>query len=113
MKMPDNISFEGTISVQLANNQTLDQFCADHIVEYRGDRYGAVSIEIVVAAEILSTVYAIDRMYPPATATDKIFVKKFKLALSQLGDLLSYCGGFRLSLVKPTFSLANMEVINK
>lgn len=113
MKMPDNISFEGTISVQLANSQTLDQFCADHIVEYRGDRYEAVSIEIVVGAEIVITVYAIDKMHARATVAERIPVKKFKLALSQLGDLLSYCDGFRLSLVKPTFSLANMEVINK
>lgn len=100
MKMPGNRSFEGTISVQLANNQTLDQFCADHIVEYRGDRYEAVSIKIVVGEEVVITVYAIDKMHARATVEEKIPVKKFKLAKSQLGDLLSYCGGFRLSLGK-------------
>lgn len=113
MKTPANSSFEGTISVQLANDQTLDQFCADHISEYHEDRYEAVSIRIMVGAEIVITVYAIDKMHVHGGAEEKIPVKKFKLALLQLGDLLSYCGGFRLSLVKPDFNLSNMEVINK
>ena len=105
----------GEFSVKLANGQTLDDFCVQHIAEYNPDRLEALAIRMYAGAEIIITVYAVDktRQENSSVSNDKIPVKKFKITTLSLSDLSNYCEGFNFTLSTGNFSLENIEVINK
>lgn len=105
----------GEISVKLANNQTLDDFCVQHIAEYNRDRFEALAIRLYVGDETVITVYALDKTRQENTTLniDKLPVKKFKITTLPLADIFSYCEGFNCTLSTGNYNLADMEVINK
>ena len=105
----------GDLSILLANDQTLDDFCASHILEYNRDRFEAIAIRIFVGDESIVTVYALDKIRQENTTLhpDKIPVKKFKLEDIPLHELLTFCQGFNCTLSTRNFALDAMEVINK
>jgi hypothetical protein len=105
----------GDLSIQLANGQTLDDFCQSHIAEYNRDRFEAIAIRVFVSDESIVTVYALDKMRQENTTLnpDKIPVKKFKLEDVPLNELLTYCQGFNCTLSTGNFPIEAMEVINK
>ncbi|MES2892623.1 MAG: hypothetical protein V4725_11435 [Bacteroidota bacterium] len=106
----------GEFSVKLANGQTLDDFCADHIPEYNRDRFEALAIRLYVGAETIVTVYAVDKTRQEASSTispGKIPVKKFKITTLKMIDILSYGAGFNFTLTTGNHAIEDMEVINK
>ena len=105
----------GEISVNLANNQTLDDFCTEHIVDYNRDRFDALAIRVYAGDETVITVYAVDKIRQENTSLNngKIPVKKFKITTLTLSDMLSYCDGFNFTLSTGNYALEDMEVINK
>lgn len=106
---------QGTFSVKLANDQSLDDFCAEHIEEYNRDRFEALAIRLYVGAETIITVYALDRTRQENTTLnpDKLPVKKFKITTLSLQDLLSYCEGFNVTLSTGNYQLEDMDVVNR
>ena len=106
---------QGTFSVKLANNQPLDDFCAQHILEYNRDRLEAIAIRLYVGAETIVTVYALDRIRQENTTMkpDKLPVKKFKITTLTLQDMLSYMQGFNVTLSTGNYDLDDIDVINK
>ena len=105
----------GEISINLANNQTLDDFCTEHIVDYNRDRFDALAIRVYAGDETVITVYAVDKIRQENTSLNngKIPVKKFKITTLTLSDMLSYCDGFNFTLSTGNYALEDMEVINK
>jgi hypothetical protein len=105
----------GEFSVKLANEQTLDDFCAQHIPEYNRDRFEALAIRLYVGAETVITVYAVDktRQENSSITPGKVPVKKFKITHLKMIDILSYCAGFNFTLTTGNYAIADMEVINK
>ncbi len=105
----------GEMSVKLANNQTLDDFCVQHIAEYNRDRFEALAIRIYVGDETVITVYAVDkhRQETSTVMVDKLPVKKFKMTSLPVAELFSYCEGFNCTLSTGNYALEDMEVINK
>ena len=105
----------GEISVTLANKQTLDDFCAAHILDYNRERFEAFAIRLFLGKETVITVYAIDKIRQKDTdlIKEKIAVKKFKLNTVEVGALFSYCASLNFTLTNNKFSLENMEVMNK
>lgn len=106
---------KGEISVKLANDQTLDDFCVQHIVEYNRDRFEALAIRAWVGEETVITVYAVDkqRQENSSIVDGKIPVKKFKITTLPVNELFSYCGGFNFTLTNGLYPIEDMEVTNK
>ncbi len=105
----------GELSVKLSNNQTLDDFCVQHIHEYNRDRFEALYIRVFVGNETVITVYAVDknRQENASQDTGKIPVKKFKITTLPVSELFSYCAGFNCTLSTGNYPIEDMEVINK
>jgi hypothetical protein len=105
----------GEMSVKLANDQTLDDFCAQHIADYNRDRFEALAIRLYVGAETIITVYAVDKTRQENNSLNngKVPVKKFKIETLPASSLFSYCEGFNCTLSTGNFALEDMEVINK
>ena len=105
----------GLLAVELANQQTLDDFCTEYINDYNRDRFEAIGIRLLLGKETIITVYALDKhrqegiTYNP----DKIPVKKFKLTDLPAGVLFSYCASMNFTLNTGNYSMEEMEVINK
>ncbi len=106
---------KGEFSVKLANEQTLDDFCAEHIPEYNKDRFEALAIRLYVGGETVITVYAVDktRQETSSGTPGKVPVKKFKITTMKMIDILSYCSGFNCTLSTGNYAIEDMEVINK
>lgn len=108
-------SLSGELSVKLANDQTLDDFCVQHIIDYNPDRFEALAIRVYVGDETVITVYAVDKTRQENTTLNpgKIPVKKFKITTLPVSELFSYCAGFNCTLTTGNYALNDMEVINK
>ncbi len=106
---------QGSFSVKLANDQTLDDFCMSHIAEYNRDRFEAMAIRLYVGAETTITVFALDktRQENSTIMIDKLPVKKFKITTLPMAELFSYIEGFNCTLTTGNYPLEDMEVINK
>ena len=105
----------GTMTVKMANKQTLDDFCVQHIPEYNKDRLEALALRVYVGDETVITIYAVDkhRQEGSSFSEGKIPVKKFKLSNVPLSALFSYCDSFNCTLSTGNYPLEDMEVINK
>ena len=101
--------------MKLANNQTLDDFCEQHILEYNRDRFEALAIRVYLGDETVITVYAVDKNRQENTTlnTGTIPVKKFKITTLPVNELFSYCAGFNFTLSTGNYPMKDMEVINK
>lgn len=111
--MQENIS--GSISVKMANGQTLDDFCSQYISDYNRDRFEALAIRVFVGDETVITIYAVDKTRQEGSTfgNGKIPVKKFKINTLPLSELFSYCASFNCTLSTGNYVLEDMEVINK
>jgi hypothetical protein len=105
----------GTMSIKLANRQTLDDFCAEYINDYNRNRFEAIAIRLLVGKETIITIYALDKLRQEGSTynADKIPVKKFKLTDLSAGILFSYCSSLNLTLSTGNYNLEEMEVMNK
>lgn len=105
----------GNMTVKMANGQTLDHFCVEHIPEYNMDRLEALAIRVYVGDETVITIYAVDknRQEGSSFTEGKVPVKKFKLTNVPLSSLFSYCDSFNCTLSTGNYALEDMEVINK
>ncbi len=105
----------GEMSVKLANNQTLDDFCMHHIADYNRDRFEALAIRVYVGEETIITVYAVDktRQENSTVMIDKVPVKKFKITTLPVSELFSYCEGFNCTLSTGNYAIEDMVVINR
>ncbi len=118
--MKEELKFEhgdirGNIAVTLANNQTLDDFCAQHILDYNRDRFEAFALRLFLGKETVITIYAVDKVRQEDTdiSKDKVAVKKFKINTIPVNELFSYCASLNFTLSTGTFDLENIEVMNK
>lgn len=110
-----NEEIKGIISAKLANHQTLDDFCADHVLEYNRDRFEAFAIRMFVGHETIITVYALDkiRQEDRTTGNDRFPVKKFKISDLPITSVLSYFSAFNCTLSNGNYNIDEMEVMNK
>jgi len=108
-----NIS--GSIAIKLANGQTLDDFCAEHIENYNRDRFEAIAIRLFVGNETVITIYALDKLKQEVDKYDvsKIPVKKFKITTLKANSLFSYCSSINFTLATGNYSIEDMLVLNK
>lgn len=106
---------KGELSIQLANDQTLNDFCKQHIAEFNPERFEAFAIRVFVGNETVITVYAQDKMHEDSTTIHegKFGVKKFKITTLPLGELFSYCQSFNCTVSSGAYEMQDMEVVNK
>lgn len=107
--------FSGSASVTLANDLTLDDFCAEHIATYNRERFEAIAVRLFEGNETVITIYALDKMkqYEGNSDAGKIPVKKFKLDMFSVKDLFRYCASFNCTLTNGKYPVEEMEVENK
>ena len=105
----------GAIAVKMANEQTLDDFCVDHIAEYNKDRFEAIAIRLFLGKETIITVFAVDKLRQEGSNynPDKIPVRKFKITTLSAAELFNYCESFNFTLSTGNYKLDDIEVINK
>ena len=105
----------GQLSVKMANGQTLDDFCTDHLHDYNRDRFEALAIRVYLGGETIITVYAVDKLRQEGSSVNvsKIPVKKFKLSTLSVNELFSYCAGFNFTLSTGNYALEDMEITNR
>lgn len=118
--MQHDIQFEhgdvsGEIAVTLANGQTLDDFCAQHIVDYNRDRFEAFALRVFLGKETVITIYAVDKIRQEDSSLnpEKIAVKKFKINTIPVNELYSYVESLNFTLTTGNYQLKDMEVTNK
>ena len=111
----DHVDLSGEIAVTLANKQTLEDFCIEHLPEYNQQRFEAVAIRFFVGKETIITVYAIDKVRQKDSdlIEKKMAVKKFKISTLTVIDLFSYCTSLNFTLTTGKYPLDSMEVMNK
>jgi len=114
MKHPHG-DLSGSIAIELANNQTLDDFCDEYISDYNRDRFEAIGIRLLLGKETIITVYALDKLRQEGSTynSDKLPVKKFKLTELPADVLFSYCAGLNFTLSTGNYAIEDMEVMNK
>jgi hypothetical protein len=112
---PVTEQIEGKLTVNMANNQSLDDLCAAYIPDYNRDRFEAFAIRLFLGDETVITIYAVDKNRQEGSnfSAGKLPVKKFKLINISLPDLFSYCGSFNCTLTTGNHEIDDMEVINK
>ena len=105
----------GAISVKFKEGQALSNYCAKHIPEYNPDRFEIMAIRFFYGKESEVTMYAIDkdRMEGTNYSKDKMPVKKFKLDVSFLKDIIPLVEECNFTLTTGNYPLVDMEVINK
>ncbi len=110
-----NEEVKGIISAKLVNNQTLDDFCTEHIADYNRDRFAAFAIRLFVANETIITIYAVDKIrQEDSTLQDgRLPVKKFKLMELPLSSILTYFSSFNCTVSNGNYEINDMEIMNK
>jgi hypothetical protein len=105
----------GTLAVNFANGQTLDDFCSEHILDYNRDRFEAIAIRVFIGKETIITIYALDKPRQEGDNYDpsKIPVKKFKITTLSANDLFSYCDSLNFTLGTGNYTIDDIEVMNK
>ena len=105
----------GDIAVKLANDQTLDDFCAQHIIDFNRDRFEAFAIRLFLGKETIITIYAIDKLRQEDSdlSVKKIAVKKFKINTIPVNELFSYVESLNFTLTTGNYDISDMEVMNK
>ena len=113
-KIKDEI--KGIISATMANSQTLDDFCMQHIADYNRNRFEALAIRLFVGNETIITIYALDKIrQQDSTVVSKgsLPVKKFKLTDLSLSSVLTYFSSFNCTLSTGNYDIDDIEVMNK
>lgn len=117
MKQEQDIETElkGGITVNMANDQTLEDFCAEYIPGYNRDRFDALAIRVFAGNETVITIFAVDkiRQEDSILKEGRLPVKKFKLTDIPLSAVLSYCSSFNCTLSTGNYDIEDMEVMNK
>ena len=111
----DHHGISGGIHVTLQDGQTLDDFCMQYIDEYNPDRFEAIAFRLFAGRETIVTVFALDKIRLENTSdlNGKLPVKKFKIELSSVQEVLSFFDEFNFTVSSGNYNLEDMEVINK
>jgi hypothetical protein len=106
---------KGSITVHMANGQTLEDFCAEYIPGYNRDRFEALAIRVFTGNETVITIYAADKIRQDDSTLKegRLAVKKFKLTDIPVSAVLSYCSSFNCTLSTGHYDIEDMEVMNK
>jgi hypothetical protein len=105
----------GSIAIKLANGQTLDDFCVQHIADYNPDRFEAIALRLFLGDETVITVYALDKIREKDSDLEpgKFAVKKFKINTLRANVLFNYCESLNFTLSTGSYAIEDMEVMNK
>jgi hypothetical protein len=105
----------GILSFKLQPGTTLDEFCAKNFSNYDPKQFEAIAIRVFYGKELVVTLYALDKVRQEGSNynKEKLPVKKFKTGIFSLSELLSFIDEFNFTLTTGTYSMDEMEVINK
>jgi len=105
----------GAMSVEFNPDRSFNDYCATHIENYNPDRFEVLAVRFYHGKETVITVYAIDKNRLEGTTfdKDKMPVKKFKLNLVFLKDILLFVKECNFTLTTGHYPLEDMMVINK
>lgn len=104
---------KGAISISFVPGSPIDEFLEKHIENYTIERFEILAVRLYYSKEIILTVYAIDKYYLSSNTNEKVEVKKFKLPIIHLKDLLEFVAEFNFTVSTGKYPMESMEVINK
>lgn len=106
---------DGKITVKFRENKSFEEFCEKIIPNYNRDRYEAIALRVYYGAEVIVTVYALDKSRQEGSNFDKekLPVKKFKLQGINMPEVFAFIEEFNFTLNTGNYDLEGMEVINK
>jgi hypothetical protein len=106
---------KGFLSLKLKGGKSLDQFCERNFENYNADQFEAVAIRLFYGAEIVVTLYALDKVRQEGSNynINKIPVKKFKSATLSMASLIEFVDEFNFTLSAGNYDIDDMQVINK
>ncbi|MBA3971721.1 MAG: hypothetical protein H0X46_06170 [Bacteroidetes bacterium] len=117
MESEENLKevLKGTISLELVQGKTLQEFCMSNFNNYDTDRYDAVAIRFYFGKEVVVTLYALDKSRQEGSNfyAGKMPVKKFKMNNLPVSDVLSLISQVNFTLSSGNYDIEDMEVINK
>ena len=119
MKLESEISIKddlgGVISIKFKPGSSIEEYCKNNIENYNPDRFEVLAIRFYYGKETAITLYAIDkdRMEGDNFNKDKMPVKKFKLNVAFMQNLIPFIEEGNFTLTTGNYPLADMEVINK
>jgi hypothetical protein len=103
----------GAMSIRFTPGSSFAEYCATHIENYDAERFEVMAVRFYYGKEIDVTVYAVDKAHVNDAADDTVPVKKFKLQVSFLKDILPYIEECNFTLTTGDYPLASMRVTNK
>jgi hypothetical protein len=105
----------GATSLKFKPGVDINGYCASRIPDFDANRFEVVAIRLYYGKETAVTLYARDktRTVSMSGKEDKVPVRKFKLGLIFLQELLPYVEEMNTTLLTGNVSLDNMEVMNK
>jgi hypothetical protein len=105
----------GAVSIKFKDGEAFNQYCAKHIPEYNPDRFEVMALRFYYGKETIVTLYSVDKNRIEGTnfSKDKMPVKKFKLNMDFLKDILPFVEECNFTLTTGNYPLMDMEVINR
>jgi len=107
---PGPSDMTGFVSVKMAANRNLDDFCKQYVPGYDAERFEAVAIRLFAGKETVITVYAHDKQ--SNSDSGKLPVKKFKITRAPF-EAYQFIESFNMTLSSGKYDINNMEVTNK
>jgi len=105
----------GATSLKFKPGVDINAFCSSRIPDFDAERFEVVAIRLYYGKETVVTIYARDKTRSESMSgkEDKIPVRKFKLGLNFLQELLPFVEEMNTTLLTGNIPLDNMEVMNK
>jgi len=117
MKTENNTreELEGVIALKLLPGKSLDEFCEQHFDNYNRDQFEAIVFRVYAGAELIVTLYALDKVRQEGNTFDKnkLPVKKFKSTTIKFTDMLPFLEDFNFTVSPGNYPLEDIEVMNR
>lgn len=102
----------GQLSFTFKEGKSLQDYCRKHIENYDAERLEAFTVRLFYGEETCVTIYAVDKTRTDDELSGELPVKKFKLPLTFLKDILAYLDSANVTLTTGDYDLERIRVIN-
>jgi hypothetical protein len=106
-------NYKGKISVTF-NQEDIRKICTRYIPDFKEERFEIIALRFFSGKENILTIYAVDKFSESSILPEgKIPVRKFKIELSSIGELMELIAAYNFTLCNEAYSLGEMEVMNR
>jgi len=103
----------GAMSVKFKAGKNFQDYCTTHLPDYDAERLEVMAVRFYYGKETEVTLYAMDKDRLATAPEGEVPVKKFKLTVDFLKDILPLIAECNFTLTTGHYPLESMRVINK